>query len=68
LICMCYKYFRRNACVGKLCFDILVESHRISYHVPCSPFIKIRILYECLANCLVDVGYEFSKNKIIYEN
>jgi hypothetical protein len=47
---------------------VLVESHRISYHVPCSLFIKMRILYECLANCLVDVGYGFSKNKTFYEN
>ena len=61
-------YFDRIACVGKLCFAILVESHRIPYHVLCSPFIKMRILYECLANCLVDVGHGFSKNKIFYEN
>lgn len=68
LICMVYIYFRRIACVGKLCFAILVESHRISYHVLCSPFIKMRIFYECLADCLADVGHGFSKNKVFYEN
>jgi hypothetical protein len=52
-ICMFYKYFfRTNACVGILCFAILVESHRISYHVPCSPLIKNAYIVWVLSQLL----------------